>query len=458
METDAPHERMALHDRIAADRQRICDELASLVAIPSVAYEGYDRAPVRASAERTAEILRDAGVPDVRMVEPGGQPAVFGQIPGPEGASTVLLYAHHDVQPAADADAWATPPFEPQIRDGRMYGRGTADDKCGIAIHAAAIRALLSDGAPPVTIKVIVEGEEECSTEFLPQLVGGNGDLLAADVAIVADSGNVRTRQPTITTSIRGATSITVRVDVLPQAVHSGAFGGPLPDAVMALCRMIAAVHDDAGELTVAGLTAYPWKGSQVTEEEFREESRVFPEVRLIGSGSIADRTLTKPSVNVLAFEAPRLDEVANQIVPTASAVLGLRMAPGEDYRGAAERVAQRLRDAAPWGVRATVSAEDEPGKGYVVDTASPVFAAARDALSAAFAADVTELGSGGSIPLVPVLTDTFPGIHVLMWGAADHLSNYHSRDESVDIGEVVRMAQAEAAFLHALGDGVAEG
>ena len=444
-----------LHAQIADDLPRITDELASLVAIPSVGYAGYDRAHVRRSADRTADILRAAGLPDVRILEPGGQPAVFGRIEGPTGAPTVLLYAHHDVQPAADPAAWATPPFEPRVRDGRMYGRGAADDKCGIAIHAAAIRALLARGAPPVTIKVIVEGEEECSTEFLPQLVAGNADLLRADVAIVADGGNVRTGEPTIGTSIRGSTSITVRVDVLPIAVHSGAFGGPLPDAVMSLCRMVASLHDDAGEVTVDGLLSFPWPGTQVTEEEFRNEASVFPEVQLIGSGTIADRTLTKPSINVLAFEAPRLDEVANQIVPTASAVVGLRMAPGEDYAAAAEKVAQRLREAAPWGVRATVSVGETPGKGYLVDTSSPVFAAARDALSAAFGGDVTELGSGGSIPLVPMLAETFPGIQILIWGAADHLSNYHSRDESVDLGEVMRMAQAEASFLLALGAGV---
>jgi len=192
-----------------------------------------------------------------------------------------------------------------------------------------------------------------------------------------------------------------------------------------------------------------------VTEEEFRDEARVYPEVRLLGSGTIADRTLTKPSINILAFEAPRMDEVANQIVPTASAVVGLRMAPGEDYAAAAEKVARHLREAAPWGVRATVSVGETPGKGYLVDTSSPVFAAAREALSAAFGRDVTELGSGGSIPLVPMLAETFPGIQILIWGAADHLSNYHSRDESVDLGEVVRMAQAEASFLLALGGGV---
>ena len=295
---------------------------------------------------------------------------------------------------------------------------------------------------------MVVEGEEECSTEHLPDLVGGNADLLRADVAVVADSGNVRTGEPTITTSIRGATSISVRVDVLPIAVHSGSFGGPLPDAVTALARMLASLHDDGGEIRVPGLLSFPWTGADVTEEAFREEAQVYPEVQLYGSGSIADRTLTKPSINVLAFEAPRLDEVANQIVPTASAVVGLRMAPGEDYAKAAEAVAQHLRDAAPWGVRAMVTADATPGAGYLVDTSSPVFAAARGALGAVFERDVVELGSGGSIPLVPTLVETFPGIEVLIWGAADDRSNYHSRNESVDLGEVVRMAQSEALFL----------
>jgi acetylornithine deacetylase/succinyl-diaminopimelate desuccinylase-like protein len=444
-----------LRATIADDRPRITDELARLVTIPSVGYDGYDRTHVQASAALTARLLRDAGLSDVRVLDlNGGQPAVFGQIEGPAGAPTVLLYAHHDVQPAADPGLWDTPPFEPVVRGDRMYGRGTADDKCGIAIHAAAIRALLADGPPPVTIKVVVEGEEECSTEHLPDLVIGHADLLRADVAIVADGGNARTGEPTIGTSIRGATSITVRVDVLPQAVHSGSFGGPLPDAVMALSRMLASLHDDDGELTVGGLHTFAWPGTDVSEAEFREEAAVYPDVQLFGSGSIADRTLSKPSINILAFEAPRTDEVANQIVPSATAVVGLRMAPGEDYLGAAEKVAQHLRDAAPWGVRATVTLEDEPGKGYLIDTSSPVFAAARTALQTTFDHEVLEMGSGGSIPLVPVLVETFPGIEVLIWGAADHLSNYHSRNESVDLGEVVRMAQAEALFLRSLGEG----
>lgn len=437
-----------LSQRIQNDRPRITEELSTLVAIPSVGYDGYDPANVRASAEATAAILRDAGLADVRLIElDGGHPAVFGHHPGPDGAPTVLLYAHHDVQPAADPEDWAHPPFEPVVLDDRLFGRGSADDKCGIAIHAAVIRALLADGEPPVTMKVLVEGEEECSTEHLPELVQGNADLLRADVAIVADSGNIRTGVPTITTSVRGATSLEVRVDVLPQAVHSGAFGGPLPDAISALARMIASLHTDDGEVAVDGLHSFAWEGDEVTEEAFRAETNVFPEVQLFGSGSIADRTLTQPSINVLAFDAPRVNEVANQIVPTATAVIGLRMAPGEDYAKARQRVADHMRAAAPWGVRVTID-EDEPGAGHIVDTSSTAFAAVREALTEAFDHHVIEIGSGGSIPLVPLLVETFPEVQVVMWGAADDRSNYHSRDESVDLGEVVRMAQAEAAFL----------
>ena len=442
-----------LAQRISDDMPRVIDELSRLVAIPSVGYPGYDPAHVRASAELTREILAEAGVTDVRLLEiEGGHPAVFGEIPGPEGSPTVLLYAHHDVQPAADPEDWMTPPFEPTARDGRLYGRGAADDKSGIVVHAAALRALA--GELGCTVKVVVEGEEECSTEHLPDLVQGHGDLLRADVAVIADGGNYRTGVPTIGTSIRGSTSVEVRVDVLPIAQHSGAFGGPLPDAVMSLSRMIASLHDDEGNVAVAGLHAFEWAGTQVSEEEFREESRVFDEVQLLGSGTIADRTLSKASINVLAFESPRVVDASNQIVPSARAVIGLRLAPGEDAPKATQALVDHLRAAAPWGVRVTMTADD-PGIGYLVDDSTPSYRAAKEALSEAFdGADVVEMGSGGSIPLVPMLAETFPGIQILIWGQGDHLSNYHSIDESVPLDDLERMALAEALFLRNLGGG----
>jgi acetylornithine deacetylase/succinyl-diaminopimelate desuccinylase-like protein len=241
-------------------------------------------------------------------------------------------------------------------------------------------------------------------------------------------------------------------VDVLPVAQHSGAYGGPLPDAIMALSRMLASLHDDDGEVAVEGLHAFGWPGTQVPEDEFREETGVFPEVALLGSGSIADRTLSKPSINVLAFEAPGVDEVANQIVHSAKAVVGLRMAPGEDYQGAVEKLSDHLRKAAPWGVRVTIGA-DTPGAGYIVDASTPSYRAAMSALGAAFDHRVVQMGSGGSIPLVPLLAETFPGIEVLIWGVGDHRSNVHSIDESVDLSDLERMVVGEAMFLQSLAE-----
>lgn len=434
--------------RVREDMPRVIDELGRLVAIPSVAYDGYDPTEPRRSAELTRDLLEAAGT-DARILEmDGGAPAVFAERTGPQGGPVVLLYAHHDVQPAATPEEWVTPPFEPQVRDGRLYGRGAADDKSGIVTHAAALRAL-ADADLACTVKVVVEGEEEYSTAHLAELVRGHADLLRADVALIADGGNIRTGHPTLGTSVRGAVTIEVCVDVLPIAQHSGSFGGPLPDAAMALARMISSLHDDDGNVAVPGLHRFTWEGSPVTEEDFRAESRVFPEVELIGSGTLADRTLSQASINVLAFEAPRMNEVANQIVPTARAAIGVRLAPGEDGPAATAAIIDHLRAAAPWGVRVTLDADAEPSDGYLVDPTTDAYAAVRQALADAFGRDdVAEAGSGGSIPLVPMLADTFPGIAIMITGAGDDVSNEHSVDESVDLADLERMAVTEALFL----------
>lgn len=442
--------------RVADGMPQTVEDLSALVSIPSVGYPGHDPVHVRASAELTARILASAGVRDTRLVElEGGHPAVYGEIPGPEGAPTVLLYAHHDVQPAGDASAWLTPPFEPSVRDGRLYGRGSADDKSGVAAHAAALRALgAHEGAAlPVSVKVIVEGEEECSTEHLPDLVQGQGDLLRADVAVIADGGNHRTGLPTIESSVRGVTDCKVTVSVMPIAQHSGSYGGPVPDAVTALCRIIASLHDDDGNVAIAGLRRFHWEGMELTEEEIRSDTGLYPEVRLIGSGPIVDRVLTGPAVAVLGFDAPRIAESSNQIVPEASARVSLRIAPGDDPDAARDALVAHLRAAAPWGVRVDIEPA-EAGNGYLVDTSTPAYAAAKAAMAEAFDHDVVEIGSGGSIPLVAMLAETFPGIAVLIWGAGDEKSNWHSIDESVDLADLEKLAVAEARFLLALAPG----
>lgn len=422
-------------------------------------YPGYDPAIVRDSAEATRDVLREAGVEDARLLElDGGHPAVFGQLAGPDDAPTVLLYAHHDVQPEGPVDEWDTPPFEPVVKDGRLYGRGAADDKSGIVVHAAAIRALLAEGDLPVTIKVVVEGEEECSTEHLPQLVQGHADLLRADVAVIADGGNYRTGVPTLNSSIRGVTDLVVQVRVLPRAQHSGSYGGPIPDAITALSRIIASLHDDAGNVAIEGLRRFEWTGMQIPEDEFREESGVLDQVELIGSGTLADRLMAGPSVAVLGMDVPAIAGSSNQIVPVARARVSLRIAPGDDPVAARRALVDHLRAHAPWGVEVSFERTSgfEAGHGYMVDTGSSTSRAAMDALAQAYGRDAIELGSGGSIPLVPMLTQTFPGIEVLIWGAMDDRSLIHSVNESVDLTEVERITLAEAVFLRNLG-GVSE-
>jgi cysteinylglycine-S-conjugate dipeptidase len=446
----------ALRERIHAEMPETVAQLERLVRIPSMGYPGYDPANVRASAETTRDILAGSGVGDARLLElDGGHPAVFGEIAGPEGAPTVLLYAHHDVQPEGPLDEWDTPPFDPVVRDGRMYGRGAADDKSGIVAHAAAIRALLADGPPPVSVKVVVEGEEECSTAHLPQLVEGNADLLRADVAVIGDGGNYRTGVPTLNTSIRGVTDVVVQVRVLPQAQHSGAYGGPIPDAITALARIISSLHDDRGDVAVDGPTRTTWEGAQIPEEEFREESGLLDAVQLIGTGTIADRLFTSPAVSVLGVDAPAIAGSSNQIVPVARARVSLRIAPDDDPVAARRALVDHLRGHAPWGVEVTFpsgAAGFEAGHGYLTDTSTPATRAAIGALARAFDREVLELGSGGSIPLVPMLTRTFPGIEVLIWGPMDDRSYIHSVNESVDLGEIERIALAEALFVRTLG------
>jgi cysteinylglycine-S-conjugate dipeptidase len=432
---------------ISEGHPRDVEELSNLVRIPSIAFPGYDEKPVRESAEATAETLEAAGYGGVRLIElpDVDHPAVFGEVVGPAGAPTVLLYAHHDIQPEGPVEEWTSPPFEPEVRGGRLYGRGTSDDKCGIILHAASLRAW--GAAPPVSVKVLVEGEEESSADHLPFLIDGHKDLLAADIVAVADGGNWRTGLPTLETSIRGVVDCTVTVRVLDLAVHSGVHGGPVPDALSALARILATVHDDDGEVAIEGLTRQTWDGLQVSEEELREETPLRPGVRLIGAGTISDRLWAKPAVSVLGIDAPRVLEASNQLVPWASAKVSLRLAPDDDPDRAMEALTKHLTTRTPWGVEVEVR-PGSSGRGLRVRTDGPGFAAMTRAMEAAFGRPIVQTGSGGSVPLVPVLSRALPEAEILLYGASDERSQYHSIDESVDLGELERTCLAEALLF----------
>ncbi len=424
-------------------------DLERLVRLPSVAFPGFPEEPVRQTGAAVAQLLRDAGLPDVRMMDVARAPqTVFGQRPAKPGAPTVLLYAHYDVQPAGDASQWTSPPFEPTEREGRLYGRGAADDKSGIVIHAGALLALGDDC--PVGIKVLIEGQEECGEGGIEEFVQAHAELLEADVIVISDLGNYALGVPTLTTSLRGMAACDVEVATLEGAVHSGMFGGPAPDALIALTRMIATLHDDAGNVAVEGLATVDYDGADYDEGAYRTDAGVLPGVGLIGGGSIAERLYGRPSINVIGIDAPAVDGAANALVPRARARISVRIAPGQDPAEAQAAVTKHLEAAAPWHARVTVT-PDTTGEGFLARTDGPSYAAAAAAMAAAYGRDVVHYGEGGSIPLVAAFLETLPDAEIILWGPEEPRCKIHAPDESVDLGELERCVLAEALFIEGM-------
>jgi acetylornithine deacetylase/succinyl-diaminopimelate desuccinylase-like protein len=423
-------------------------DLARLVAIPSIAFPGFDHQHVQRSAELTAELLRGCGLA-VEIVRSGGQPAVIGHRPAPPGAPTVLLYAHHDVQPIGDAARWESDPFTATERDGRLYGRGTTDDKAGVVAHVAALRAL--GGALPVGVVVFVEGEEEYGSASLERLLAEHRETLAADVIVIADSGNWDIGVPALTTSLRGVVNLFVEVRTLASAVHSGVFGGPVPDALTVLCRLLATLHDEAGDVAIEGLVRRPAAALDYPAERLRAEAGVLDGVQLIGTGSLVERIWTRPGLSVLGIDAPRTGEAPNALVPSATAKVSLRVAPGEDPKAAFELVEAHLRAHVPWGAELSISAE-ALGAPCEIEVTGPAYEIARAAFRAAWdGVDPVEIGVGGSIPFIASFQQMFPGSTILVTGMGDPRSGVHGPNESLHLGEFARICLAEALLLNNL-------
>ena len=428
---------------------RVRGDLERLIRIPSVAFPGFDPEPVRESAVATAEILEASGLGGVRLLELEGiPPAVLGEHPAPGGAPTVLLYAHHDVQPSGDEADWDSPPFEPTERDGRLFGRGSCDDKAGIAMHQAAV--LAHGGAPPVGVKVFVEGEEEVGSPNLDRFLARFRDDLAADVIVLADATNWRAGVPGLTTKLRGLVDCEVEVRTLDHAVHSGMYGGPFPDALTALCRLLAALHDDRGNVAIEGLHTGTTDPLDLTEAVLREQAGVLDGVSEIGQGALTERLWTRPSVSVLGIDAPRVREAGNVLVPAARAKVSLRLAPGQEPEQAMAALVRHLETNAPWGARVTVT----PGASawpFAVDARGPVFDAARRAFREGWGADPVDIGAGGTIPFVKAFADAFPEAAILLVGVEDPDGRAHGANESLLLEDFRKGCVAEAVLLREL-------
>jgi cysteinylglycine-S-conjugate dipeptidase len=439
-------------DRLIPD---LVETLEEFVRIPSVSARGYDPKQVRRSAEFTADLLRDAGCDQVRLLElDGAHPAVFAHIPAPDGAPTVLLYAHHDVQPPGPTSEWDTTPFEPFTRDGRMYGRGSSDDKSGVIVHVGALRAL--GGDLDVGVKVLVEGEEEIGSAHLGDFLDAYQDLLAADIIVILDSANWAVGVPTLTTSLRGLVDCTVEVRTLQHAVHSGMFGGVIPDAVTVLARLLSTLHDRNGEVAVAGLHSEDSTTLELTEEELRAQADPVDDVELIGSGSLTSRIWSKPSISVLAVDAPPLSEAINQLVPVARAKVSMRIAPGDDPARAMEALVSHLESHVEWGGRVSVT-RGATGEAFAGATEGAVYDLFRAAFGEAWGSETVEMGVGGSIPFVADFSERYPGATILLTGVADPTSRAHGPNESQDLNEIRNGILAEAVALRLLGESRSE-
>ncbi|WP_312179070.1 dipeptidase [Arthrobacter sp.] len=448
----------ALRASVAAAFPRTKEDLINLVAIPGIAWDSFDPANLDRSAEAVAALLRGAGLQDVQVLrveqdgKPGG-PAVVARRPAQEGKPTVLLYAHHDVQPPGDSALWETEPFTATERNGRLYGRGAADDKAGIMVHVGALRALdeVLGAESGVGITFFIEGEEEAGSPTFRKFLETHRDLLQADVIVVADSGNWKVGTPALTTSLRGLVDGTFEVRVLGHAVHSGMFGGPVLDAPTLLARLISTFHDEQGSLAIDGLAGFDDAAVDYPEQDFRADSSVLDSVQLAGTGSIASRLWTKPALSIIGIDVPSVAMASNTIQPVARAKFSLRLAPGQDPEAAMDAVARHLDAHRPFGAEVLFT-PGERGNAFATDTSAPAAQTALWALETAWGTTPVEMGVGGSIPFIADLVEVFPAAQILITGVEDPDSRAHSANESLELGDFENAILAEALLLARLG------
>jgi acetylornithine deacetylase/succinyl-diaminopimelate desuccinylase-like protein len=442
-----PQRLAELRAAVARELPGVRRDLEALVRIPSVSVGEADQTWVDRSADAVAGLLRAAGLQTEVVVE-GGRPAVIGHLPGPDGAPHVVLYAHHDVQPVGDEADWTSPPFEPQERAGRLYGRGAADDKAGVMAHIAAIRA--HDGAPPVSVTIFVEGEEEDGSPSLATILERHGDRLAGDVLVLADSLNWAVGQPALTTSLRGLVECFVDVRTLDHPVHSGMYGGAVPDSLTVLFRLLASMHDAAGDVSVPGLRSGSAADLDYPEQQLREDAGVLDGVELIGTGSLTSRLWTHPTVTVTGIDVPSTGQASNTLQAHTRAKLSVRVAPGQPASEVFAAVREHLLGQPAWGARVEVTLK-ETGEAFAADARGPAYDSARAAFTDAWGVQPVDVGIGGSIPFIAEFAAYFPDTAILVTGVEDPDTRAHGVDESLHLGEFERVCLAETVLLERL-------
>lgn len=440
----------AIRERVEAVLPGVTDDLVHLVSIPSISSQPEHAADVASAADEVVGYLKMVGCDRVKVVQAGGQPAVIAHFDVDPALPTVCLYAHYDVQPTGEVSLWTSPPFEATVRGDRMFGRGTADDKAGVAAHLAALRAF--DGKPPVNVVVLIEGEEEQGSPTLATILAENADDLEADVYIIADCENYAIGQPAFTTSLRGVVDCLIEVRTLEHGVHSGQFGGLVPDALTTLCRLLATLHDADGNVAVEGLmdnsTLYP----TYPESTAVDESGKLDSVQLIGSGPEAARTWAKPAISVIGLDATSIAESSNTLIPVARARVSVRIAPGDDAESAWQAVKAHLESHIEWGAQLSVR-NTERANPCTMEIAPQIAEKADRAWREAFGVDPMRIGTGGTIGMIAEFQGRFPDATVLGTAVSDPDCRMHGIDESLYLPDWRNACLAEALLLAELAE-----
>lgn len=435
---------------------QVVDLLKELIRIPSISADSFDQSQMTRSAEYVAARFAELGCAAevVTATDPAtgktSRPAILAEKIVDPALPTVLLYAHHDVQPAGDPAKWTTPAFEPTERNGRLYGRGSADDGAGIVTHWGTLAAFGND--LPVNVRIFIEGEEEVGSPCFRPFLEQYRDRLSADVIIVADSGNWEVGQPALTSSLRGVIDCEVTLKVMENSVHSGFFGGPILDAPTLMCRLIATLHDAAGSPAVPGLKAAYDSEVDYPEADFRAQAHVVPGYQLAGKGSIASRLWSQPAISLLAMDITPVDQASNSLIPSVRAKISMRIAPGQDPAAAMAALTAHLRANAPFGAELEIK-EGEMGPTYAADLDSTPTRLAREALSEGFGHPCVAIGQGGSIPFISDFTEVFPGAEVLVTGMEDPHAGAHAPNESMDLSDLKKTVLSEALLLAKLAE-----
>lgn len=442
---------------------RYVELLKALIRIPSISFDHFDQAEVHRSAQAVKTLFESYGFTNAQFLTPrSGRASVFAELKTHPDNPTVLLYAHHDVQPTMREPLWESAPFAPEVRNGRLYGRGAADDKSGIILHIAAVsQALAVCGDRMPNVKFLIEGEEECGSSGFGELLENNKALLQADAVIIADLSNFSAGTPSITTSLRGMSAVSVIVKSVKAPLHSGSWSGPIPDPVQALCKMVASLTDAEGNILVEHFNdgiAEPtaeelesYKALHYTEETFRKESGMLPGTKVLGGkDSILETLWRKPSLVVTAFEAGSRNQAGNVLQDSAYARIGIRLAPGMQTERATRLLEEHLKRNCPDGLTLTLIPEDGANP-FTTDVSHPYYALMKAAMTKAYGTEAKYIGCGASIPGAQLFRDTLGDIPILMTGLEDPECNAHGENESLGLQDFERGIVAEALFFEGL-------